>query len=202
VSVCPVNGNRGQITSAWRIEAEAELAGQRVGQTAQPIQRVVLIRVGRTVGRGHPCAVRGRVVAVAVLEVVSGQERVLRACSDQASHVVVGKGVRSRRVAHLLDLAHQIGHIIRGRNHCGAGRREAHFSKSTRSGAPPFSCLPTSCATVVLTRRRCGPPAKERARMGHPSVIESAVAWATRQLKEKFSGRLPGLSTRLSVGPR
>jgi len=91
VSVCPVNGNRGQITPAWRIEAEAELAGQRVGQTAQPIQRVVLIHVGRTVGRGQRRADRRRVVGVAVLEVVARQERILLAGSDQASHFVVGK---------------------------------------------------------------------------------------------------------------
>ena len=43
---------------------------------------------------------------------------------------------------------------------CSAGRREAHFLKSAKSGAPPFSSLPTLRATRVgLTRLRWGPPA-------------------------------------------
>ena len=70
------------------------LPGQRVGQRRQPVQRVVLVVIARSVGRHLPGAVRRRVVGVRVLEVVSRQERVLRARPDQASHVVVGESVR------------------------------------------------------------------------------------------------------------
>ena len=64
------------------------------------------------VGRGQRRAVRRRIVAVSVLEVVSRQERVLRARPDQASHVVIGEGVGARGVRHLLDFAHQIVDVV------------------------------------------------------------------------------------------
>jgi hypothetical protein len=97
------------------VVAEGELPGQRVGQRRQPVQGVVLIRVGRVVGRDQPRPVRGRVVAVAVLEIVPRQERVLCARPDQPPHVVVGEHIRPRRIGHLLNPAHQIVHVVRRR---------------------------------------------------------------------------------------
>src|SRR5208282_1201634 len=55
----------------------------------QPVQRVVVVDVRAPVGRGQRRAVRRRVIAVAVLEVVPRQECVLRARSDQASHIFI-----------------------------------------------------------------------------------------------------------------
>ena len=104
--------------AAQRVVAEPERAAAECrwrSKRRQPVQRVVGVGGRATLGIGESGAIRGCVVGVRVREVAAGQEAVARRRADQPPHVVVGKGIGSRRIVHLRDLPHQIVDVIHRR---------------------------------------------------------------------------------------
>jgi hypothetical protein len=69
--------------------------------------------------------VRLAVAQTGVGEVAAGEEAIASRRADQPAHVVVGEGVSSRRIVHLLDFSHQVVDVIDRRGVRISLRREA-----------------------------------------------------------------------------
>ena len=114
----------GRVDAVWTVQAgspaqcivaKAEVPRQRTRQIRQPVQRVVNVGVGAAVRRLHRRPVGRFIVNVHRRVRLPRQKRVLRRRAQQPPHVVIGDGVASGRIVHLIHPARQIVKVIRAR---------------------------------------------------------------------------------------